>query len=119
MRNLPDVALVSDNIDMVYGNDSIGESFDFIESGTSLSTPLWAAFMALVNEAVAAPANGQPADLVLPIRRFTPLEKAPIINPAFTTPRAETISTPTARPNTARLPVMTFVPAGERSTARV
>jgi hypothetical protein len=58
MRNVPDVALVSDNIDMVYGNDSIGLSFDFIEEGTSLSTPLWAAFMALVNEQAAA--NGQP-----------------------------------------------------------
>jgi len=58
MRNLPDVALVSDNIDLVFGNDAIGESFDFIVNGTSLSTPLWAAFMALVNEQAAA--NGQP-----------------------------------------------------------
>ena len=58
MRNLPDVALVSDNVDIVWGNDVIGESFDFTESGTSLSTPLWAGFMALVNQQAAA--NGQP-----------------------------------------------------------
>jgi hypothetical protein len=58
MRNMPDVALVANNVDVVFGNDLIGESFDFTVSGTSLATPLWAGFMALVNEQAAA--NGQP-----------------------------------------------------------
>jgi subtilase family serine protease len=58
MRNLPDVALVANNIDLVWGNDVIGESFDLAEGGTSMATPLWAGFMALVNQQAAA--NGQP-----------------------------------------------------------
>jgi hypothetical protein len=58
MRNLPDVALVADNVDVVWGNDYLGMSFDFTVSGTSLGTPLWAGLMALVNQQAAA--NGQP-----------------------------------------------------------
>ncbi len=58
MRNLPDVAMVADNIDVVYGNTYIGMSFDFPLSGTSLAAPLWAGFVALVNQQAAA--NGQP-----------------------------------------------------------
>jgi subtilase family serine protease len=50
MRNLPDVSLVANNVDVVWGNDYIGESFDLPEAGTSLATPLWAGFMALVNQ---------------------------------------------------------------------
>ncbi|MGC9940465.1 MAG: protease pro-enzyme activation domain-containing protein [Verrucomicrobiota bacterium] len=58
MRNLPDVALVANNVDVVWGNDYIGSSYDLPEAGTSLATPLWAGFMALVNQQAAA--NGQP-----------------------------------------------------------
>jgi hypothetical protein len=58
MRNLPDVALVAYNIDMVWGNDVLGMSLDLTEGGTSLATPLWAGFMALVNQQAAI--NGQP-----------------------------------------------------------
>lgn len=58
MRNLPDVALVANNVDVVWGNDYLGSSFDLPTAGTSLSTPLWAGFMALVNQQAAA--NGQP-----------------------------------------------------------
>jgi hypothetical protein len=58
MRNLPDVALVANNVDIVYGNTIIGESFDFTEAGTSLAAPLWAAFTAMVNQQAAI--NGQP-----------------------------------------------------------
>ena len=57
-RNLPDVALVADSIDLVWGNDVVGISLDFADGGTSLATPLWAGFMALVNQQAAA--NGQP-----------------------------------------------------------
>src|SRR5581483_11972973 len=57
MRNIPDVAMVANNVDVVWGNDYIGQSFDFPEGGTSLSTPLWVAFTALANEQAAA--NGQ------------------------------------------------------------
>jgi hypothetical protein len=62
MRNLPDVALVANNVDVVWGNDYLGgllgSGFDLPTSGTSLSTPLWAGFMALVNQRAAA--NGLP-----------------------------------------------------------
>jgi hypothetical protein len=62
MRNLPDVALVANNVDVVWGNDYLGgllgTGLDLPTAGTSLSTPLWAGFMALVNQQAAA--NGQP-----------------------------------------------------------
>ena len=54
MRNMPDAALIADNVDVVFGNDYFGFSFDFTVSGTSLAAPLWAGFMALVNEQAAA-----------------------------------------------------------------
>lgn len=59
MRNLPDVSLVAYNINIVWGNDFIGESSDFAEGGTSFAAPLWAGFMALVNQQAAA--TSQPA----------------------------------------------------------
>ena len=47
MRNIPDVALTADNID-VYYNGSWGSY-----GGTSCATPLWAGFLALVNQQAA------------------------------------------------------------------
>jgi hypothetical protein len=61
MRNVPDVAMVSDNIDVVYGN-TLGLAPDYLDwptPGTSLAAPLWAGFMALVNQQAAI--NGQPS----------------------------------------------------------
>jgi len=58
MRNSPDVSLVANNINVVWGNTLIGSSTDWTVTGTSLATPLWAGFMALVNQQAAA--NGQP-----------------------------------------------------------
>jgi hypothetical protein len=57
MRNIPDVSLVANNMNIVWGNDVIGASSDWTEGGTSLATPLWAGFIALVNQQGAA--NGQ------------------------------------------------------------
>lgn len=51
-RNIPDVALTGDNILVYYGN---GGSDPVV--GTSCSAPLWAGFMALVNQQAAA--NGR------------------------------------------------------------
>ena len=45
MRNVPDVALVGDNIYVCYNNGSTGNF-----GGTSCAAPLWAAFIALVNQ---------------------------------------------------------------------
>jgi hypothetical protein len=45
MRNLPDVALTGDNVCVAYDSGSEG-----IFGGTSCAAPLWAGFMALVNE---------------------------------------------------------------------
>lgn len=58
MRNVPDVALIANNINVVWGNDFLGISSDLPEGGTSLAAPLWAGFMALVNQQAAD--NGQP-----------------------------------------------------------
>ena len=45
MRNTPDVALTADNIMVVYNNGTSG-----VVGGTSAAAPLWAGFMALVNQ---------------------------------------------------------------------
>ena len=47
-RNMPDVALTADNIFIVYNNGSGG-----LVGGTSAAAPLWAGFIALVNEQAA------------------------------------------------------------------
>ena len=51
-RNIPDVAMVADNIWVIYNNGSSG-----IFGGTSAATPLWAAFTALVNQQALANGN--------------------------------------------------------------
>ena len=45
LRNVPDVALIAENVDVIYDN---GTEAPF--GGTSIAAPLWAAFTALVNE---------------------------------------------------------------------
>lgn len=45
MRNLPDVAMAAQNIWVIYNNGSSGNFY-----GTSCASPLWAGFMALVNQ---------------------------------------------------------------------
>jgi uncharacterized repeat protein (TIGR01451 family) len=51
-RNLPDVALTADNVYVIYSG---GEAGAF--GGTSCATPLWAAFLALVNQQAIANGN--------------------------------------------------------------
>ena len=64
MRNVPDVSLVANNITIFWGNTYLGlgagggNSYPFQVTGTSLATPLWAGFVALVNQQAAA--NSQP-----------------------------------------------------------
>ena len=53
-RNFPDVAMAADNIVVTYGNGSTWGG-----AGTSFAAPLWAGFMALVNQQAAA--QGSPA----------------------------------------------------------
>jgi hypothetical protein len=48
MRNIPDVAMVAENTLVVY--DSGGNPTQGFVGGTSISSPLWAGFMALVNQ---------------------------------------------------------------------
>jgi len=48
-RNIPDVALTGDNVYVGYGDGASGEM-----GGTSCAAPLWAGFMALVNQQAAA-----------------------------------------------------------------
>jgi len=52
MRNVPDVALVGDNVYVCYNNGASGAF-----GGTSCAAPLWAAFTALLNQQAAT--NGQ------------------------------------------------------------
>jgi uncharacterized repeat protein (TIGR01451 family) len=49
MRNLPDVAMVADNVYVVANNGQTSTV-----GGTSVSSPLWAAFTALINQQAAA-----------------------------------------------------------------
>ena len=56
LRNSPDVALTADNVYVVSGGSGVGSGG---HGGTSCAAPLWAGFMALVNQQAAA--NGQPA----------------------------------------------------------
>ncbi len=55
MRNSPDVALTADNVYVVSGGSGVGSGG---HGGTSCAAPLWAGFMALVNQQAAA--NGKP-----------------------------------------------------------
>ncbi len=54
MRNIPDVALTADNVDVIAGNGTDYGDLGGI-GGTSCASPLWAAFIALVNQQ--APTN--------------------------------------------------------------
>jgi uncharacterized repeat protein (TIGR01451 family) len=45
MRNIPDVAFTGDNVYVIYGNGTTA-----VFGGTSCAAPLWAGFMALVNQ---------------------------------------------------------------------
>ncbi len=111
MRNSPDVSLVADNINVVWGNTLIGSSTDWTVTGTSLATPLWAGFMALVNQQAAA--NGQP-----PIGFANPalyaIGKSSNYQSCFTTSPPAATPTAPVQPNTTRPPVMTSAPAGAR-----
>ena len=51
-RNIPDVAMVASGLDIRYNNGSEGGA-----SGTSAGAPLWAGFMALVNQQAASLGN--------------------------------------------------------------
>jgi uncharacterized repeat protein (TIGR01451 family) len=53
MRNVPDVALTADNVEVRYGNGQSG-----IFGGTSCAAPLWAGFMALANQQAAGVGHG-------------------------------------------------------------
>lgn len=52
-RNVPDVSMIADNVWVVYNNGTSGSV-----GGTSISSPLWAAFTALINQQ--AVSNAQP-----------------------------------------------------------
>jgi parallel beta-helix repeat protein len=69
MRNMPDVAMVADNIFVVANN---GQQ-EWL-GGTSFATPLWAAFTALVNQQATAQ-GGQPVGFINPV--FYALGKNP------------------------------------------
>ena len=55
MRNVPDVALTGDNVFVVYDGGSQG-----LFGGTSCASPLWAGFMALVNQQAAINGHAPP-----------------------------------------------------------
>jgi subtilase family serine protease len=58
-RNIPDVAACADYIYEIYDNGNTNDNNYDDNSGTSAAAPLWAGFMALVNQQLAA--NGQPS----------------------------------------------------------
>jgi len=57
-RNIPDVAMAADNVETYYDSGSV-DAF----GGTSCAAPLWAGFMALVNQQVAS-SGGTPPGLI-------------------------------------------------------
>ncbi|MGA2245988.1 MAG: protease pro-enzyme activation domain-containing protein [Verrucomicrobiota bacterium] len=59
-RNIPDVSMVADNIQVIYDNGTTNGFY-----GTSCAAPLWAGFMALVNQQ-AASASQPPAGFLNP-----------------------------------------------------
>jgi hypothetical protein len=59
-RNIPDVAMVAANVYSTYDNGSGGDT-----EGTSCAAPLWAGFMALVNQQLAA-GGGNSAGFINP-----------------------------------------------------
>jgi hypothetical protein len=59
-RNIPDVAMTADNVMVYYGNGSVG-----VFGGTSCAAPLWAGFMALVNQQAARDGDA-PAGFINP-----------------------------------------------------
>ncbi|HTB85716.1 MAG TPA: protease pro-enzyme activation domain-containing protein [Candidatus Sulfotelmatobacter sp.] len=59
-RNIPDVAMTADNVYSTYDNGSGGYT-----EGTSCAAPLWAGFMALVNQQMAA-GGGNSAGFINP-----------------------------------------------------
>ena len=80
MRNVPDVALTADNIYVAYANGASGEF-----GGTSCAAPLWAGFIALVNEQ--ALAGGQPTvGFINPAIYASHLVRIQIANYSFETP---------------------------------
>ncbi|MGD0261290.1 MAG: protease pro-enzyme activation domain-containing protein [Verrucomicrobiota bacterium] len=60
MRNIPDVALTAENVEVIYNNGATNAY-----SGTSCAAPLWAGFMTLVNEQ-AANSGMPPAGFINP-----------------------------------------------------
>jgi subtilase family serine protease len=58
-RNIPDVAANANNIYELYGNGQTNASWTDDNTGTSAAAPLWAGFMALVNQQLAT--NGEPS----------------------------------------------------------
>ena len=81
MRNMPDVALTADNVYVIYGNGKAGAF-----GGTSCATPLWAAFIALVNQL--ALTNGEPAVARSERARRHRRSRPPLAAQHATSPRA-------------------------------
>ena len=105
MRNTPDVALTADN---VYVR---ADGYDYIEAGTSCAAPLWAGFMALVNQQAAA-AGQPPVGFLNPsldaIGSGANYSRLSMTSRLATTPGAA--APPTFTPS----PATTFAPAGAR-----
>jgi len=73
--DIPDVALTAENIYVIYNN---GSAHAF--GGTSCAAPLWAGFMALVNQQAAATAGRPPASSTRP---FYALAQGPFYGDYF------------------------------------
>ncbi len=104
-RNIPDVAMVADDI-LIVADSGQQE----ITGGTSAAVQLWAAFNALVNEQAAA--SGQPSvGLINPA--IYALGKSTSYSAVFNDITAGNNSTSMGPlPSSSRFPVTTFAPAG-------
>ena len=113
-RNIPDVALTADNVTAYHADGSID-----VFGGTSCAAPLWAGFMALVNQQAASLAMPRPASSTRPFmpsaRGRTPITAMP---PVSTTRPAAIIFGPRVRRIIRPWRDTIFAPAGEHPTGR-
>jgi len=105
-RNVPDVAMTADNIFVVANN---GQQLNV--AGTSCAAPLWAAFMALVNQQ-AMTASKPPAGFINPA--VYALGTGPNFEIAFHDTTAAITPTPAARRSFSPSPATISAPAGVR-----
>ena len=107
MRNIPDVAMVGDNVYVDIRRNGSSETV----GGTSCAAPLWAGFMALVNQQAAAGGKTNGIGFINPA--VYEIANGPFTIPPLMTSRPATIPGPPARMRFMPCQVTTCAPVWE------